>query len=122
MGGENSRTTEPRRLEYPLPACTWDNASPVGVHETAAYPHLVAQPAGRLACGVDEGDLATADCDTPAWRPSNVGVDEGVAPGSCANCMADYQAVCRRVDLESSDQLSLQIHLWGLTLNRQTGE
>jgi len=76
-----------------------------------------------LPCGVDQGDLAIADCDTPAWRPSNVDVDEAVAgPGCCADCNADYQAVCRSVDLESSDQLSQQSLGWGLTLNRQTGE
>lgn len=90
-GGENSRTTEPRRYEYLLAACTRNNIGLVGVHGTSPDPHFVAQPPGRLPGGVDQDDLAVTDCDTPAWGPSNVDVDEPVAG---ADCNADYQAVC----------------------------
>src|SRR3954452_24367984 len=86
---------------------------------TSPDPHLVTQPPDRLPSGVYQDNLAATDCDTPARLPSNVDVDEPVAG---ADCNADYQAVCRSIDLESSDQLSHQRLDGGFTLNRPTGD
>src|SRR3954452_20007472 len=86
---------------------------------TSPDPHLVTQPPDRLPSGVYQDDLAATDCDTPARRPSNVDVDEPVAG---ADCNADYQAVCRSIDLESSDQLSHQRLHGVFTLSRHTGD
>lgn len=122
LGGESSRTTEAGRLEYVVAACARDNIGPGDVYETSPDPHFVAQPGGRLPGGVDQCDLAAPDRDAPAWRPSNVDVEAVAGPGCCADFNADYQAVWRSVDLESSDQLSLHSHDWGSTLNRQTGD
>jgi len=39
---------------------------------------LVAWPAGDLSVCVNQGECAVPECDTPAWRPGHIDVDEGV--------------------------------------------
>ena len=107
-GAAGSRSREATRLEYRVVPRARHDIGPVGGHKTSANPHLVAHAGNCLPCSIDQGNHAITDRDAPAWRPSDVDVDESVAgTDPSADCHAKYQAVCRGLDLECADQLSL---------------
>jgi hypothetical protein len=100
------------------------------VYETSTDVYLVAQAGSCLSSCINQGNLAITDRDTPAWRPSDVDVDQPVADVDqpvagadySADCHANYQAICRRIDPECSDQLSLHCDGWNFALNGEAGQ
>lgn len=92
--GQRSNACELGCLEYPLLACARDDADPGYVYEASPDCYLVAEPAGQLSCCINQGGCAVTECDTPAWRPGHIDVDEAVGAGASAHGATDCQAVC----------------------------